>query len=87
MHERRLIVYGDAQSSAASKGEPTRCFSAMAKTVGLPVAIAARLLVEGALDASGQKGVVLPTSPAIYAPILKLLNAEGLAPLERVTEY
>lgn len=58
----------------------------MAKTVGLPVAIAARLLSEGAFDASGQKGVVLPTSPAIYTPILQRLAAEGLAPLERVTD-
>ena len=50
--------------------------SAMARTVGLPVAIAARLILEGRIR---QTGVRLPFLPAICEPILAELSALGLA--------
>ncbi len=41
--------------------------SAMSRAVSLPAAIASRLIIEGAIR---QKGVVMPTSPEIYKPVL-----------------
>ncbi len=51
------------------KGEDS-VHTAMAKTVGLPLAIAATLLLEGKLNV---KGLHIPILPEIYEPILKLL--------------
>ncbi len=48
--------------------------SAMAQTVGLPVAYAAGLIAEGKLN--DIVGVQIPTIPRIYAPILERLDAE-----------
>jgi saccharopine dehydrogenase (NADP+, L-glutamate forming) len=64
-----LVVRGDAG------GE-----SAMARTVGLPAAIAAELLLQPAL-AEQQVGVRLPLDPALYQPILKQLAHHGLRPV------
>ncbi len=55
--------------------------TAMARTVGLPAAIAAELLLAGELPLTGCQ---VPTHPAIYDPILRRLAAEGLAFDERV---
>ncbi len=49
--------------------------TAMAKTVGLPLAIAARLLVEGKIKS---RGVVIPVVKEIYNPILDELKALGI---------
>ncbi|HHI88391.1 MAG TPA: saccharopine dehydrogenase [Hellea balneolensis] len=49
--------------------------SAMARTVGLPAAMAARLLGEGQLQ---KTGLILPVSPDIYTPMLNWLAAEGI---------
>ncbi|XP_022801173.1 alpha-aminoadipic semialdehyde synthase, mitochondrial-like [Stylophora pistillata] len=49
--------------------------SAMARTVGLPVAIATKMVLDGDLKATG---VVLPLSREIYKPLLKRLKAEGI---------
>ncbi len=52
--------------------------SAMAQTVGLPVAYAAELIAQGKL--SNLTGVHIPTCPQIYKPILDRLEAEkGIA--------
>uniref|UniRef100_A0A8B9HI48 Aminoadipate-semialdehyde synthase n=1 Tax=Astyanax mexicanus TaxID=7994 RepID=A0A8B9HI48_ASTMX len=59
-----LVVYGDPKG-----------FSAMAKTVGYPAAIVARMLLNGELNT---KGLVVPMTKNIYAPILKTLQEEGL---------
>lgn len=48
--------------------------SAMAQTVGLPVAYAAELIAEGKLR--DLTGVHIPTRPEIYKPILDKLDAE-----------
>ncbi|XP_053879229.1 alpha-aminoadipic semialdehyde synthase, mitochondrial isoform X1 [Malaclemys terrapin pileata] len=59
-----LVVYGD------DKG-----YSAMAKTVGYPTAIAAKMVLDGEIDA---KGMVIPLTKNIYAPILERIRAEGI---------
>ncbi len=47
----------------------------MAKTVGLPLGIAAKLLIEGKIK---QRGVVIPTAKEIYEPVLGELKAMGI---------
>jgi alpha-aminoadipic semialdehyde synthase len=49
--------------------------SAMARTVGLPVAIATQLILDGAIV---RTGVARPTSRDIWGPILNLLEEEGV---------
>uniref|UniRef100_A0A8D1LBA3 Alpha-aminoadipic semialdehyde synthase, mitochondrial n=1 Tax=Sus scrofa TaxID=9823 RepID=A0A8D1LBA3_PIG len=59
-----LVVYGDVNG-----------FSAMAKTVGLPTAMAAKMLLDGEIQAKGLMG---PFSKEIYGPILERIKAEGI---------
>ncbi|XP_033017912.1 alpha-aminoadipic semialdehyde synthase, mitochondrial [Lacerta agilis] len=59
-----LVVYGD------DKG-----YSAMAKTVGYPTAIAAKMVLDGEIDT---KGMVIPLTKNIYGPILERVRAEGI---------
>ncbi|KAM6973645.1 alpha-aminoadipic semialdehyde synthase, mitochondrial [Aplochiton taeniatus] len=59
-----LVVYGDPKG-----------FSAMAKTVGYPAAIAARMVLDGEIN---RKGLVVPMTKDIYGPALKRLQNEGL---------
>lgn len=54
--------------------------TAMAVTVGTPLAIACKLLLTGALK---QRGVVVPTSPDIYNPILDELETFGIHFIEK----
>ena len=54
--------------------------TAMAKTVGLPMAIAAKLIAEGKISLTG---VVIPTSHVIYEPILAELATLGIELTER----
>ncbi|MCF8104432.1 MAG: saccharopine dehydrogenase NADP-binding domain-containing protein [Desulfohalobiaceae bacterium] len=49
--------------------------SAIARTVGLPSAIAAKLMLEGRFDLSG---VHLPVRPEIYEPVLAELPRQGV---------
>jgi saccharopine dehydrogenase (NADP+, L-glutamate forming) len=49
--------------------------TAMAKTVGLPLAIACKLVLEGNVQA---KGVVVPVSQEFYEPILAELESLGI---------
>uniref|UniRef100_A0ABK0L2P0 Aminoadipate-semialdehyde synthase n=1 Tax=Rattus norvegicus TaxID=10116 RepID=A0ABK0L2P0_RAT len=59
-----LVVYGDFNG-----------FSAMAKTVGLPTAMAAKMLLDGEIETKGLMG---PFSKEIYGPILERIKAEGI---------
>ncbi|XP_054632290.1 alpha-aminoadipic semialdehyde synthase, mitochondrial isoform X2 [Dunckerocampus dactyliophorus] len=59
-----LVVYGDIGG-----------FSAMAKTVGYPAAISARMILDGEIRS---KGIVLPMTKEIYVPALARLKDEGL---------
>jgi saccharopine dehydrogenase-like NADP-dependent oxidoreductase len=52
-----------------------RVHTAMARTVGLPVAMAARLLLNGGIT---DRGVLLPLKPALYDPILDELEGLGV---------
>jgi saccharopine dehydrogenase-like NADP-dependent oxidoreductase len=54
--------------------------TAMAKTVGLPLGIATKLLLEGKIK---QRGVVIPIAKEIYEPILNALKSFGIALLEK----
>lgn len=49
--------------------------TAMAKTVGLPLGIAAVLILEGKIT---EKGLHIPISSAIYEPVLSELEKEGI---------
>ncbi|XP_017652589.2 alpha-aminoadipic semialdehyde synthase, mitochondrial isoform X2 [Nannospalax galili] len=59
-----LVVYGDHNG-----------FSAMAKTVGLPTAMAAKMLLDGEIETKGLMG---PFMKEIYGPILERIKAEGI---------
>jgi saccharopine dehydrogenase-like NADP-dependent oxidoreductase len=59
-----MIAYGDPKS-----------YSAMAKTVGIPAAIAVQLILNGVIK---EKGVIAPMSKDIYEPMLSILEAEGI---------
>ena len=49
--------------------------SAMSRTVGLPAAIGARLVLDGAIRLSG---VLVPVVPEVYDPILNELATLGI---------
>jgi saccharopine dehydrogenase (NADP+, L-glutamate forming) len=68
-------------STLVAEGDPNG-FTAMAKTVGLPTALATRLLLTDKLTLSGS---VIPTDRSIYEPILSDIAAEGLTFSEKVT--
>ena len=59
-----MVVLGDDENNTA-----------MAKTVGLPIAIATRLILD---DKIKEKGVLMPMSKEIYEPILKELQEYGI---------
>jgi len=61
-------------SSLVVKGEG-RSQTAMAKTVGLPLAVAAKLVLTGQLNL---KGMFIPNIPQIYEPILDELKNYGI---------
>jgi saccharopine dehydrogenase-like NADP-dependent oxidoreductase len=61
-HTSSLVVLGD-----------DAVHTAMAKTVGLPLAMAVRRLTQGHLT---QRGVVIPTTPELYGPILAELEQD-----------
>ena len=49
--------------------------TAMARTVGLPIAMACKLVLNGKI---ADRGVLLPLKPAIYDPILDELEKHGV---------
>ena len=69
-HLSTMIAYGDPAS-----------YSAMAKTVGFPAAIASDMVLKGELK---QLGVFAPLAKDTYAPMIQKLNAEGIKFVERV---
>lgn len=58
--------------------------TAMAKTVGLPVGIAALKILNGEIT---KPGVQIPITAAVYEPILKELESYGIRFRENETEY
>lgn len=61
-------------SSLVVKGED-QTYTAMAKTVGLPLAITTKLILQGKINA---RGVVIPTTKDIYEPLLAELESFGI---------
>ncbi len=71
--ESNMVVIGDDQT-----------YTAMAKTVGLPVAIATLKILNGEIKTPG---VQLPISKEVYEPILKELQSHGINFIEKEVEY
>ncbi len=67
-------IQNEIQSSLIVKGENEKK-TAMAKTVGLPLAIATELLIEGKIS---QRGVCIPTLKEFYEPVLDELKRYGI---------
>ncbi len=67
-------------SSLVVKGEDA-VYTAMAKTVGLPIAIAARMILTGKVKLTG---VQIPVTPELYIPILHELEEYGISFKEEV---
>lgn len=76
-HRFRFLKQGKEQEIQAyltTKGD-NEIHTAMAKTVGLPLGIAAKLLIQGKIK---QRGVVIPVSSEIYEPVLNELKDFGI---------
>lgn len=71
--ESSLVVMGEDQT-----------YTAMAKTVGLPVAIATLKILNGEITTPG---VQLPISKEVYVPILAELQANGISFTEKQVPY
>jgi saccharopine dehydrogenase-like NADP-dependent oxidoreductase len=69
-------------SSLVVKGENSM-HTAMAKTVGLPLGIATKLILNGQITL---RGLHIPTSRQIYEPVLKELEEYGIVFKEEVVE-
>lgn len=65
---------GEVVSTLREWGEPGG-MTAMARTVGLPMALAVDRILAGEI---GLVGTHIPTHPAIYDPIMDALEAEGI---------
>lgn len=77
VHTSTLISYGTQVADMFFKGE--RPASAMARTVGYPVAIAALLVVDEAISLRGVHG---PLRREIYEPVLEGLEEVGIRMVE-----
>jgi saccharopine dehydrogenase-like NADP-dependent oxidoreductase len=71
----------EIRSSLVVKGENS-LRTAMAKTVGLPLGIAAKLILNGTIQV---KGLHIPVKKEIYEPVLKELEELGIKFKEETT--
>lgn len=71
--ESQMVVLGDDQT-----------FTAMSKTVGLPVAIATLKILNAEIKT---KGVIIPIDKDVYEPILKELEAHGIVFTEKKVPF
>ena len=81
-----LVSYGNENQETITStlldfGDPGGN-TAMARTVGLPVAAAAKLVLEGGIQ---RTGVHIPVSPDIYQPVLEEMMQEGISFQEDVS--
>lgn len=76
-------VKKEIQASLAAVGEDST-YTAMAKTVGLPLGIAAKLLLE---DKIKSRGVCIPVVKEIYEPVLQELSELGIRLVEKETTH
>lgn len=70
------------ESSLSLEGHDN-IFTAMSRTVGMPIAYACELILEGKIN---EVGVHLPILPQLYLPILEKLEKEGIHFNETITE-
>ncbi|KAJ1920969.1 hypothetical protein H4219_001022 [Mycoemilia scoparia] len=70
IYKSSLVAYGDPASTHSSGGS-----TAMAKTVGIPAAVATHLLLQGKIKT---KGVIRPTLKEIYEPMLDILATQNI---------
>jgi saccharopine dehydrogenase-like NADP-dependent oxidoreductase len=70
--------YKEIKSTLVVKGE-NNLHTAMAKTVGLPLGIAAKLLLNGQIKMTG---LHIPSVKEIYEPVLKELGSHGISFIE-----
>lgn len=73
-NSKQQIPNSRISSSLVVKGENS-LRTAMAKTVGLPLGIAAKLILNGTIQL---KGLHIPTKKEIYEPVLKELEKQGI---------
>lgn len=76
-------VHKKIESSLVVKGEDSMR-TAMAKTVGLPLGIAAKLILNGTIQL---EGIHIPTEKEIYEPVLKELEIAGIYFNEKETTF
>lgn len=84
IHEFEYELYGEAHkiiSSMVNIGED-QVYTSMSNTVGLPVAICAKMILTGQIE---DKGVTLPVYKHLYEPILEELESLGIQFTERET--
>jgi saccharopine dehydrogenase (NADP+, L-glutamate forming) len=77
LHEIEYFVKGKnkrTRSCLIVKGED-QIYTAMAKTVGLPLGIAAKLILEKKIQLTG---LHIPVISEIYEPVLKELEVNGI---------
>jgi len=67
-------IQSNIKSTLAVKGTDN-VHTAMATTVGLPLGIAAKLILEGQIK---ETGLHIPVKPGIYEPVLKELRKHGI---------
>lgn len=67
-------------STLIEYGDPNAKFTAIAKTVGAPAAIAAKLILKGELNLTGCH---IPTHPEIYTKVLEELKTLGISFTEK----
>jgi saccharopine dehydrogenase-like NADP-dependent oxidoreductase len=82
LHEIEFEKDGEKYKSTSTlvlKGEDEQQ-TAMAKTVGLPLGIAAKLILNGAIDV---RGLRIPVIKEIYEPVLEELRSEGIEFMEQ----
>jgi saccharopine dehydrogenase-like NADP-dependent oxidoreductase len=70
-------------STLVAEGE-SETMTAMAKTVGLPVVAATKLLLEGELSLTGSQ---IPTHESLYSPILVELEKTGIRFVEKIEPF
>lgn len=76
-HRFRYAIEGRHRTIHASLGVigEDQVYTAMARTVGLPIGIGAKLLLNGGIT---DRGVLLPLKPVIYDPVLDELESFGI---------
>jgi saccharopine dehydrogenase-like NADP-dependent oxidoreductase len=70
-------------STLVERGDPDG-FTAMARTVGLPTAVAVKLLLTDGIPITGSQ---IPTHPSIYEPVLREIAKAGLVFTEQVVTH